>query len=256
MAEVDLSDRTRVCVEGIKHFELPLAAPGVNGTERLYQADVHLGSERPVRLVVGETIARRGFTPAAVLGGDFFQALLRGKENLFHELLNPDALRALRNISRTKKNTVLIIGHYGADRPRLETIRKVLGSIGYEGILAEDFPDIEEQDLAEKVVMLMSISRFVICDDVTPAGQNSELEIAKSLQPIVAVLRKGGAPTTMMQASIGHGVDFRKVFSYDSGDEFEAQVRSAAGWAENKVQERSAEWNRLFPWRNEQRVLR
>jgi len=125
-----------------------------------------------------------------------------------------------------------------------------------DGILAEDFADIEEQDMPQKVVTLMSLSRFVICDDTARAGQNSELEIAKWLQPVVAILRKDGRPTTMMQASIDSGVTTRKVFGYASENEWPNLISQAVRWANEEVEKRTAELNRLLYWRHGQKVMR
>lgn len=220
-------------------------------------ADVYFGQTKPIRLQVGRLEPdSTGFTPAARLGGDFFEAHLAATRHLFFELLDPEPMRALRNISRCKKNCVLILGHYGEDRPRLEMIRGILSGLGLYGILAEDYKDIEEQDMAEKVVTLMSLARFVICDDITAAGQNAELEIAKWLQPIVAILRKEGRPTTMMQASIGSGVTIRKVFSYASESEWPNLISQAVRWANEEVDKRAAELNRSLYWRAGQKVMR
>lgn len=256
VAQIDMGDRTRIHPDVIEFKKLPPAGSESEG-RTLFQADVFFEQTTPVRLHIGSLMPdSRGFTPAARLGGDFFEAYLKDRRHLFFELLDSEPTRALRNISRCKRDCVLILGHYGEDRPRLEAIRGILSGLNLRGILAEDFEDIEEQDMSQKVVTLMSLSRFAICDDITPAGQNSELEMTKWLQPVVAILRKDGRPTTMMQASIGLGVTTRRVFCYASEDEWPSLISQAVSWANGEVEKLAAQLNLILYWRRGQKVLR
>jgi hypothetical protein len=256
VAQIDIGDRTRLHPEVIEFKKLPPAGTE-SGGRAVFQADVFFEQATPVRLRIGSLMPDpNGFTPAAKLGGDFFEAYLKDRRHLFFELLDTEPVRTLRNASRCKKNCVLILGHYGEDRPRLETIRGILSGFNLRGMLAEDFDDIEEQDMPQKVITLMSLARFVICDDIIPAGQNSELEITKWLQPVVAILRKDGRPTTMMQASIDSGVTTRKVFGYMSEDEWPNLIGRVVNWANGEVEKQTAELNRVLYWRRGQNVLR
>jgi hypothetical protein len=195
-------------------------------------------------------------SPACILGGDFLQKALKGKESLFHELLLPDDRRALANAARCKKTHVLILGKYGAHRPRLKRIRQALSSIGLIGIIVDDYPDIEEQTLPEKVVTYASICRFAIVDDFVPSGHNVELEICSQRGFITSVLRLKGRATTAMQAHLTGKFPFMRAFDYDTDGELEATVLKAAEWADKTVTEWAEQLNRDFSaWRGPNKIM-
>jgi hypothetical protein len=134
-------------------------------------------------------------SPACILGGDFFQKLLLHRQELIQELLMPDHYRTLANAARCKRKYVLIAGAYGEHRPRLIRIKEKLKSLGFEGLVLDEYPDIEEQPLAEKMVTYASICRFVIVDDFAPSGHINELGICHERKFVTGVLRFRGRPT-------------------------------------------------------------
>lgn len=187
-----------------------------------------------------------------IVGGHFVQSVAR-TEHLF-ELLDPEHWRALRSVARCKKKIVLIIGKYGDHRGRLEQLQKVLADRGYQGLILDDFPDIPEQSLSEKMVLFASIARFVLCDDSAPSGHIEELRICSEMRFTTAILRSEGRASTAMQADLSMSVDYMHVFEF-SGSELEDTAIAALGWAEEKVRERAAAFNRLYGWRSPEKVL-
>lgn len=187
-----------------------------------------------------------------IVGGHFIQNVSQ-TEHLF-ELLDPEHWRALRNVARCKKKVVLIIGKYGEHRARLEQLQKLLAARGYQGLILDDFPDIQEQSLPEKMVLFASIARFVLCDDIAPSGHIEELRICSEMKFTTAILRGGGRASTAMQACISLNVDYMRVFEFEMSA-FEETAVTALGWAEEKVRERAAAFNRLYDWRSPEKML-
>ncbi len=187
-----------------------------------------------------------------IVGGDFVQQASRTE--LLFELLGPEHWRALRNVARCKKKVVLIIGKYGEHRSRLEQIEKLLAEKGYQGVVLDNFPDIEEQSLPEKMVLFASIARFIVCLDEAPSGHIDELRICSDMQFTTAILRPHGMPSTAMQANLALSVDHMQVFDVKEYA-FEQAVIAALEWAEKKVLERSAAFNRLYGWRSPDKIL-
>ena len=195
--------------------------------------------------------------PACMLGGDFFQKALRGKEELIHELIMPDHYRTLANAARCKKKYVLIAGKYGEHRPRLERIKQALKSLDLIGLILDEYPDIEEQSLAEKMVTYASICRFVIVDDVAPSGHINELAICHERKFVTAVLRLHGRASTAMQADIASEVAFIREFRHTGDTDFEQSVIEAGRWASEAVQERARALNRQYSgWRSPDNIMR
>jgi hypothetical protein len=195
--------------------------------------------------------------PACILGGDFFQKALAGYEERIIELLMPDHLRTLAGAARCKKKYVLITGKYGEHRSRLDQIKKQLASLGLIGMILDEYPDIEEQSLAEKMVTYASICRFVIVDDFLPSGHINELGICHERKFITAILRLKGRASTAMQSDISEEVGFIKSFVYELSDAFEKAVDLAAQWANTAVEERAKKLNREYSsWRSPERIMK
>jgi predicted aspartyl protease len=82
-----------------------------------------------------------------------------------------DTVNILQNIEVIKHNTVLILGQDTSEIYRLHAIKQSLEKFAYAGIIVKDLSDIEIQSTEEKVNMLASISRFVICDNARAIQQ-------------------------------------------------------------------------------------
>jgi hypothetical protein len=151
---------------------------------------------------------------------------------------------------------VLIAGAYGEHRPRLVRIKERLKSLGFEGLVLDEYPDIEEQPLAEKMVAYASICRFVIVDDFVPSGHINELGICHERKFVTGVLRSSGRPATMMQADLADEVSFIREFGYPLDEQLESAVVEAAKWADEAMKERSKTLNRKYSgWRDPQKMM-
>lgn len=168
----------------------------------------------------------------------------------------PDHFRTLMNAARCKKKYVLILGKYGDKRERLQLIKAALADKGLMGLILDEYPDIEEQNLTEKMVTYATICRFVVADDVAPSGHIKELEICHDLKFITAVLRERGMASTAMQADISDEVLFIKDFGYEPESDLTRVVHDAANWASETVIERSKTLNRKYSsWRSPQKLM-
>ncbi len=228
--------------------------------------DSRIASRAPIPLYrgtikFGDISVETNFLPATydgpvVLGGDFFQKALRGNEGLIIELIVPEHLRTLANAARCKKKYVLIVGSYGDKRERLARIKGALEKTGLVGLILDEYPDIEEQTLTEKMVTYAAFCRFVIVDDVAPSGHIKELDICHDLKFISAVLRFQGRPATAMQADIGDEVSFIKEFSYEDEASLEQTIVEAVTWAGGAVIERAKSLNRKYSaWRSPTQLM-
>jgi hypothetical protein len=81
----------------------------------------------------------------------------------------------MKAAARTKRKGVLLIGPYGQSND-LERMRLLVNGAGFSGVLLKDYPDIREQALPEKMLLLGSLCRFVICLDTQASGHTAELE--------------------------------------------------------------------------------
>jgi hypothetical protein len=208
------------------------------------------------RVKFGEYEIDTEFLPATyngpvVLGGDFFQKAMTGNESQISELVMPDHFRALASAARCKKRYVLILGRYGDKRERLKAIKVRLEELGLVGLILDEYPDIEEQSLTEKMVTYASMCRFVIADDAAPSGHIKELDICHDLKFITAVLRPKGLASTAMQADIADEVSYIKVFPFENGEDVGAVMSDVVAWAKQTVSARSHKLNRDYSqWRS------
>lgn len=213
------------------------------------------------RVRFGDYQTETTFLPATyngpvVLGGDFFQRALRGKEGQISELIMPDHFRTLMNAARCKKKYVLIVGSYGVQKERLKEIKEALGGAGLTGLILDEYPDIEEQTLAEKMVTYAAISRFVIADDSAPSGHIKELDICHDLKFITAVLRPKGRAATAMQADIGDEVSYIREFDYEKAPDIQKLIKEVVTWADETVNQRAQTLNRKYSaWRSPAKIM-
>jgi hypothetical protein len=218
----------------------------------LYRATIMCG---PIKIETIIAVSDHG-GPGCILGGDFFQKALAGDQKLIQDLIMPDDVRALASAARCKKRFVLIAGAYGRHRSRLDRIKQSLSSLGFVGLILNEYLDIEEQTLPEKMVTFASIARFVMVDDISPSGHIEELGICRERGFVTAILRFQSRPSTAMQAAITGEISFMREFGYSDDSALGATVLDAARWADEAVFERARTLNRLYgEWRNPNKIM-
>jgi len=152
-------------------------------------------------------------------------------------------------IPEFKKNVVLILGQDTSEIQRLYQIRETLNKSGYQGIIVKEIKDIELQSIEEKVNMLASLSRFIICDNSFTSGHIDELKICWFNRFTTAIIQEQGKGATWMQADYSIDIKTMKVFRYPETSKIPDAVHNAIDWAENHLKQRTEELNSLYTWR-------
>jgi len=119
--------------------------------------------------------------------------------------------------------------------------------LGYEPVLIMDVPDQPAQTLAQKVVTVGSLSRFVIIDDTEKSGHHSEIELCKANQWITVILRPDGHPSSSMSAGTSVTSNVILETSYSSGD-IAGSLAESIRWAERKRDEIGRGLATHYPW--------
>ncbi len=166
---------------------------------------------------------------------------------IFYESIN-----ILELIPTLKQNTVLILGQDTTEIERLRAINKRLSHNKYTGIIVKEMSDIEIQSIEEKVNMLASLSRFIVCDNTVASGHIDELKICSMNRFVTAILQEQGKGATWMQADYHIDFPFMKTFYYPNVEKINDVVDAAIIWAENKIEERRNFFNGLYEWRKKQ----
>jgi hypothetical protein len=152
------------------------------------------------------------------------------------------------SLRRFKERTVLVLGDYAAEgMARIDAICQELTKERYAPILAKDVSDLPGQDLQQKVVALGSVSRFVVVDDSTKAGQMVELVKAQENRFITIVLRKQGLQGSYMTraASATSTVIFEAEYTDDALGQI---LGKALVWAEERIIALDRIYSREYPW--------
>jgi len=187
--------------------------------------------------------------PVPLLGMDII-----GNESLSHFFVPKifiESINILHSIPTVKRTTVLILGQDTTEIERLHAIKKRLNYNGYTGIIAKEVSDIEIQSIEEKVNMLASLCRFIICENTVPSGHIDELKICAFNRFVTAIIQERGKGATWMQSDYSIDYSFMKTFHYSNLKEIDSIVDNASEWAEKKIKERRAAFNKLYKWRKD-----
>lgn len=152
-------------------------------------------------------------------------------------------------VSAHKQRTVLVLGSYSTKgRGRLKSVAAELERHDYDPVLVDEVPDHPEQDLAQKVTTLGSISRFVVVDDSEKSGHIAEIELCKNNRWITGILRKGGVGSSWMTAGAATHSKVILEAEYDPPPLADA-VDETVAWAEATLVEVSDGLADTYPWR-------
>ncbi len=215
---------------------------GMITTQRRYrvniQIEAHVFRNHPVLMVASSS---------PLIGWDILSkgAILSSISNrVFSEVIH-----LLGSIGNFKKATVLVLGQDTTEIHRLRAIQKRLKALGYTGIVVKDVADIEIQSIEEKVNMLASLCRFILCENSVASGHIDELKICASNRFVTAVLQQEGMGATWMQADYSLDYGFMKTFKYSDLEGINSAVDASVEWAETKQEERRSFLNNLYHWR-------
>lgn len=178
-----------------------------------------------------------------ILQKDFFNLALESV--VIEQLIN-----IVGYIRPLKERSILILGQDTSQIERLRIIQNILNERGYKGIIVKDQSDIEIQSVEEKINMLGSISKFVICENSFPSGHIDELKICSLNRYVTAIIQEEGKGATWMQSDYPLDYSFIKVFKYSSLSQIDDILSEVIKWAELKLEERRKYFNNLYHWRN------
>ncbi len=183
----------------------------------------------------------------ALIGWDIL-----GTNKIFPNLIETvfeHTLSLLKAIPELKKNVVLILGQDTSEIHRLHSIRETLKSMGYDGIIVKEISDIEIQSVEEKVNMLASLSRFIICDNSFTSGHIDELKICASNRFTTAIIQEENRGATWMQADYSVDYNFMQSFTYSNISKIPDTVKQSVTWAEKQLKNRTDLLNSIYHWR-------
>jgi hypothetical protein len=170
------------------------------------------------------------------------KAVVRAQQEVLAALFEVDRARQkglsrAEYIARYREKQVLVLGSYSAGgRARLDKMKAILTELGYDPILLSDVPDQPAQTLQQKVVMLGSVSRFVVMDDSEKSGALAELPLCQGNGWVTAILRLGGRPSSAMSKDAGLLSSVIVELAYDEAGP-RAVLESAVRWAERRRSE-------------------
>lgn len=224
------------------HNEVPVQMATGYMYLKKYLVNIQIGdnsfSNCPVLVIPGDI---------PLLGWDIL-----GSGTVLYSLMNKvlgQIIHVLSAIPSFKQSTILVLGQDTTQIIRLRAIQDRLREHGYTGIIVKDQTDIKIQSIEEKVNMLASLCKFVICDNTFPSGHIDELKICSLNRFVTAILQEEGKGATWMQADFPLDFSFMKIFTYSSAKQIGSAVDNAVQWAEGKIEERKAFFDRLYNWR-------
>ncbi|MCX5904302.1 MAG: retropepsin-like aspartic protease [Proteobacteria bacterium] len=182
-----------------------------------------------------------------LIGWDVIQ-----KSNLLHTIsakIPGQVVHFLTAIPTLKKQMVLVLGQDTTHIDRLMLIKNQLNVRGYTGIIVKDQSDVDIQSIEEKVNMLASLCRFVICDNSFPSGHIDELKICSLNRFVTAVIQEKGRGATWMQSDYPVDYSFITVIEYSDIRGIPDVVEQAIEWAKNKLDERKSFFDKIYRWR-------
>lgn len=158
-----------------------------------------------------------------------------------------DAARVYHRARAAKEQSVLVLGEDTSRLPVLRDIQGWLRDHDYSSVIVKDLADIEQQSVEEKVLLLASLSRFIVCDDATASGHIDELRILTGARLPTVILNPAGSGGTWMQADYEHDYSFMRRFEYRSSPR--DALHGACRWAEQSIIDRRKYLNGRYPWR-------
>ncbi|MGZ8933103.1 MAG: hypothetical protein ACXW06_07490 [Halobacteriota archaeon] len=160
-------------------------------------------------------------------------------------------------IQAFRKQSVLVLGAYDtAGMERLLALSSGLADLGYKPVLVADVPDFEHYDLAQKVVAIGSLSRFIVIDDSAPSGHLNEVELCRMNRWVTVLLRAHGhaASSMTLGASIAstmiHELEYAPIHELEyAPDSPQSALQRATTWAEDRLVELEKQLRDIYPYR-------
>lgn len=253
MAGVDLDNPiTRVHSDLLRSLGVQIQPKVANDDGRNLESStirvrIQFGSEILDQIVYASPSSSHGFM--CILGNDFRDVLRNLNWQLSQKLVEDNIAKAYRLGTEGRDNTVLLIGSYQReDRKLLSKIAGLLFDRGYRSLILDEFPDVSDHSLEQKLLFLSSISKFVLCMDPSAAGHYVELLICARFGLITAVLTNGGKASTAMLYDLKVRNQFAEFFAVHN-DDIDGTIDRVLAWTAQASAEKQTLYNDLYPWR-------
>lgn len=151
-------------------------------------------------------------------------------------------------LKRFRQRRVLLLGDFKDGRARLERLAEQLEGLGYLPLFADEIPDLREQDLRQKIMLLALACRFVLIEDSTKAGQLTEVPLVELVRQVTIILRASGARSSFMTAGVSQTSAVVLEREYDDGT-IEAVLAESVRWAEEQLERLGDVFDEQLPWR-------
>lgn len=213
--------------------------------------DAELPASIPLRAKCGEAefsceAAVSGNQRAPCIVGQDIISLFRAMgPRKYYQFVGHEISWAYRKASEARESCVLLIGSFSTQgKAELERVQEHLFSRGYRGLLLDEFNDVADQSLDQKMMFLASLCRFVICLDAGPAGHYVELEHCARFGLVAALMvGSGGKPSSAMLLNLESQNRYLKIFPGDT------PFDPVLTWAEKRAIEKASDFNKLYHWR-------
>ena len=209
--------------------------------------------ENVVALLSCDSLRPNDFSPRLTLALNPYRFILASRlTSDIATQANEDALTEL--IERSRRRRVLILGKdTGDELERLLRIREILATLGYDGVLVKEQPDIPELSNEDKVRTFAGLCRFVLIENTFPAGQIVECKICSTNRIVTAMLREKGFGSSFMVTDYFKDFSFMAEFTYSNDDNsLGDSVKQATMWAETANEGRRRYFDAQYPWRSKQ----
>jgi len=163
-------------------------------------------------------------------------------------------------LKKTLETNVLVLGKDSdlEGLKKIDRIKTVLKSKGYDPVMLKDLPEIKYLSLEGKMIRVGGLTRFVIAEDSRPSGHIDEVNICARNEYVTATVRKVGSASTWMQAHYPIIHSFMNRFCYENNQPknvsdplcvhvhptLEESVEAAIWWAEDCIAKLEKEYSK------------
>ncbi|MGD0330218.1 MAG: hypothetical protein ABSB40_07185 [Nitrososphaeria archaeon] len=160
---------------------------------RLFEQQINRLFEQQIIFYKNEDELRKGIISAL---NSISKSLLTEE----YVTLREEENRSFSDLKKTLGKNVLVLGKDSDVKilGRMQRIKEVLKSRGYEPRFLRDYEDIDWISVRGKMIRIGALCRFMVAEDSRPSGAILELEVCVNIEYVTAVVREVGFGSTKM----------------------------------------------------------
>ena len=163
----------------------------------------------------------------------------------------------LKNLKAPVEQNVLLLGSYTSEQDEKDfaQLKSCLASLGYNGFMLKDSPDLAIQTSIEKSLAASICSCFIIALDSEASGHLAEFKdlLFHRFRPVIIIRYKGAKPsTTFLEDTIALDDNFRIA---EVAEISNAELLPHIKWAKERVTTRIQCLNNVNSWRSENKSV-